>query len=690
MADDTFATILIKRDDDTTWTSNNTPLHEGEFGYNTTTGALKIGDSKSLFSNLPDIRKQFSNVVTVAKDGKKGSADFICSEYDSDDECIQAAINSILSTRSTIYFYDGIYNIINLSIHNSNILFKGLGNVLFKLSQTSGTMFSSGTSHYSTSLISISNISTTVDTASYTTTTLTLSTVETLLVGDYLKIVDNTTYGGYYNGEICRVAAIDENTITLESQLYDTYTQSPTVQKISMLNNIIFDNINFIGPGVNTQSSGFSFAGIDKLKFNDCLFSEWGMSAITLTDCINVTFFNVHFRNNYIDGLGYSISLGNACDNIKINSCNFEKYGRHYITVGAGENSIIHGGLTRLIIISNCTFENSYAEAVNTHDQCRVIMIVTSCKFMSCTLGLELSNAVYAAISNNLFLKCMTPVYTLIGGFAHINNNIFDTFTHMRVYTDANIVNNTFKTSGIILSVPSTYQNANNYTLNIKGNTFKDYITAGLQIQYVLDKVSMVIDDNIYDGNSEFIHLDGAPSDNKCIIIKNNKSSGAFNLYYCGDAVISDNIINSSGNGIRIYSTIGTNKIKNNIITASVKAIYLDFHTGDSANSNLIMITNNDLNASTQIYNKNNNYTNVIIAENRGYATENTGTATITASGTSVVVNHGLATTPTNVIVTPRGNLGSVWADTFTLTQFTIHCSSAPASDTVVGWSAVV
>jgi hypothetical protein len=66
------------------------------------------------------------------------------------------------------------------------------------------------------------------------------------------------------------------------------------------------------------------------------------------------------------------------------------------------------------------------------------------------------------------------------------------------------------------------------------------------------------------------------------------------------------------------------------------------------------------------------------------------GTASIAASGTSVVVNHNLGLSPTMINVTPQGNVGNVWVDTITSTQFTIHCSTAPASATVVSWHARV
>jgi len=87
--------------------------------------------------------------------------------------------------------------------------------------------------------------------------------------------------------------------------------------------------------------------------------------------------------------------------------------------------------------------------------------------------------------------------------------------------------------------------------------------------------------------------------------------------------------------------------------------------------------------------------TNTIVRENRGFVTENRGTATILAAQTSIAVNHGLDKTPVagDVIVTPAETLGlasEFWVDTYTPAQFTIHVDLAPGADTDFVWQARV
>lgn len=82
---------------------------------------------------------------------------------------------------------------------------------------------------------------------------------------------------------------------------------------------------------------------------------------------------------------------------------------------------------------------------------------------------------------------------------------------------------------------------------------------------------------------------------------------------------------------------------------------------------------------------------NTVVRHNIGYVTENSGTATITAGTTSVTVSHGLATTPSKVLVTPLSDPGAYWyVANITSTSFDIVLSAAPAADVQFAWYAEV
>lgn len=75
------------------------------------------------------------------------------------------------------------------------------------------------------------------------------------------------------------------------------------------------------------------------------------------------------------------------------------------------------------------------------------------------------------------------------------------------------------------------------------------------------------------------------------------------------------------------------------------------------------------------------------------YTSENSGTATITATTTSITVNHGLATTPTKININPKTNLlgKSFWTSDHGATTFVINISEADATNPIYfNWSAEV
>jgi hypothetical protein len=78
----------------------------------------------------------------------------------------------------------------------------------------------------------------------------------------------------------------------------------------------------------------------------------------------------------------------------------------------------------------------------------------------------------------------------------------------------------------------------------------------------------------------------------------------------------------------------------------------------------------------------------ITIKDNIGYVLENEDSATLNSGSASVVVTHGLAKTPSSVIVTPAGNVGNIWVSNITSTQLTINVETAPGSNITLYWKA--
>jgi hypothetical protein len=82
---------------------------------------------------------------------------------------------------------------------------------------------------------------------------------------------------------------------------------------------------------------------------------------------------------------------------------------------------------------------------------------------------------------------------------------------------------------------------------------------------------------------------------------------------------------------------------------------------------------------------------NTIVKRNIGYLTENTGIATIPAGSTRVTVSHGLASTPSKILITPLAQpSGKLWVENITSTSFDIVTDTTPTSNLIVTWYAEV
>jgi hypothetical protein len=77
----------------------------------------------------------------------------------------------------------------------------------------------------------------------------------------------------------------------------------------------------------------------------------------------------------------------------------------------------------------------------------------------------------------------------------------------------------------------------------------------------------------------------------------------------------------------------------------------------------------------------------ILIRRNLGYKSESSGVSTIPAGSTSVTVNHGLAMTPSKVLITPLAQPpGKLWVENITSTSFNIATDTAPTTSLNVAW----
>ncbi len=109
--------------------------------------------------------------------------------------------------------------------------------------------------------------------------------------------------------------------------------------------------------------------------------------------------------------------------------------------------------------------------------------------------------------------------------------------------------------------------------------------------------------------------------------------------------------------------------------------VYLD---GNSSNN---VVEDNDF---EEVSGVDDNGSGNTVKHNRGYTTENSGSATISNGTDNAVVGHGLEATPTKVAVTGgHTEVANLYVDTVGATNFTVHAKDGNVTgDRTVYWEA--
>ncbi|RLC77390.1 MAG: hypothetical protein DRI61_11650, partial [Chloroflexi bacterium] len=161
--------------------------------------------------------------------------------------------------------------------------------------------------------------------------------------------------------------------------------------------------------------------------------------------------------------------------------------------------------------------------------------------------------------------------------------------------------------------------------------------------------------------------------------IRNNKYGIYMNEYNKNIKIIGNDITGSSSYGIMKACTYYT-LILGNYFEGNTNDLRLGLTTYQTRNT---YVYNNIFTGTVSLINT----TDYVFKDNIGYVTEATGSYEITGDGTntSFTISHGLATTPSQVLITPTNSSmasATYWVSAKDATTFTITFSSAPASGT--------
>lgn len=499
----------------------------------------------------------------------KWSADFVC-KGNNDEITIQAAIKSLPASGGTIKFTKGTFKINNvLTLNIGNTAFVGTpGTTIFDCSKIKSDyyyiLFTANANGYENW---ISPLTTKVENGL---DKIVVSETKGYTAGDWIKLFDDESITGYKKGEILRIKSVDSGTIlTVEGGVRDNYTvgNNAAIRKLRFLDNIAFSGIEFVGPGMGTKPALFGGYLLNHLSFTNCKIRDWGLSAIKIIDCLNSSVSNCLFENVYLYGWGYSICITNASENIDIEGCTFQKKG-NYIACGASTGSYMNGGFPRNISISSNYFQDSVADAINTHEPFVGPIIISNNSFYNCREGIALFNA-FSTIKDNVFKNCTNGI-TLVGDKERkstiSSNSFIDCVYSTKIEIDnVNFENNTSKNSQLII------RGHNNI---VQGNSFYGTVA--------IDSNGLGRSGNIIFTNNRFNDVVGYYSfklvNYQNLEIKNNYflNSGMMALHKCRYVKIDNSSFeNSLGIGICLYDAQDT-RVTNNVVESARLPLYMD------------------------------------------------------------------------------------------------------------------
>ncbi|WP_445474203.1 disaggregatase related repeat-containing protein [Methanococcoides methylutens] len=513
-----------------------------------------------------------------------------------DVDAIETALNEI--NGGIIFFKNGVYDIDRTISLKSNVSFIGNEGVVFNC--FNGVAFHTGNIGYSPSTIYLSNNANSGDSS------VTLSSTTGLNVGDYMKISDDSSIfdqGTYFNnGELAKIIAIDGTTITIDRPLYDNYTKANNakIRQISMFENIKFENIDFVGYGIETDSAAIYLYGAKNCTISNCEFTGFGDRVINFLDCLNCVVERNVFKNNFKTGTGYGVALVNACDNITIINNSFLENGRHYIAVGGGTGTKVSDGLCRNVSVINNIFENSTDEAINTHTPTKSMFRVVDNEFFNCLKGIEFSNS-DSFITNNTFVNCMIAIDTYGTGNHLIEGNYFkDNQISCAPSASSIIKGNLFDDGGYIIPILDVVIDNNRFV------NYSDYIIY-LQGTSNYHGVNITISNNICEDELtkpiKLIYCED-------IFLINNDLKGYVEFGKCSDVRIIDNQITSPIFGVRVWNAEGAHTITSNEIKAGIRGISLENMDANPITEEII-ISSNSIDAPVAVYND--GYSNIIM-----------------------------------------------------------------------------
>tara|TARA_R110000751_G_scaffold255366_1_gene354890 strand:- start:312 stop:2222 length:1911 start_codon:yes stop_codon:yes gene_type:complete len=185
------------------------------------------------------------------------------------------------------------------------------------------------------------------DTYAYLSSSAVFSTVQTVLLGQIVKIksVDSATQ------------------LTLYEEVLYAFNTADTAQisPLTVKNNITLRNVKFIGADdtVNNQTA-VRFIHCANVTVESCDFEYYSYTSVTLDRCVDTMISNTSTKYARKAGLSYGFAVLNGCYSVGIVNCYSEDQ-RHMVTVGDND------GINLFVRVSNCHAASARESGIDAH-----------------------------------------------------------------------------------------------------------------------------------------------------------------------------------------------------------------------------------------------------------------------------------------------------------------------------------
>lgn len=371
--------------------------------------------SQSEYSNLLESAK--FGIISVKSYGAVGDG------VTDDTTAIQNAIDACVADGGGVVFFPyGTYYVSSeLTVSASNVKLVGFGAVVYSdVGSAENTIYAYGTIGDSYEIQSAISVGA-------TTFTLTTADAANISEGDYLKVETDEAYydSSYTKGELVKVESVNTGTgvITIEGTgfilSYSVTGKTPAVKKITFIENISIEGIEFHGQDTDDGRLGINLLAVKNARISKCNTHDFDVG-IKVDNCLDVFINNNKISECYKSGSGYGCEVEGVTQRVSFSN-NMCEHNRHSFTTTDTDGVCMH------ITVSNNIVENNTDAGLDTHGNSRYVSFFDN-TVNNCVIGID-TRSPHSQIKNNTITNSYgLAIYAFEAGGIniHVEGNTID------------------------------------------------------------------------------------------------------------------------------------------------------------------------------------------------------------------------------------------------------------------------